>query len=49
MLKIANFIKVSSYEGTDTTGTVTNVIGLNVDIKDKHVLIVEDIIDTGIK
>ena len=43
-----HFIKVSSYEGTDTTGTVTNIIGLTKDIKDKHVLIIEDIIDTGI-
>ena len=43
-----HFIKVSSYEGTDTTGKVTNIIGLTKDITDNHVLIIEDIIDTGI-
>ena len=43
-----HFVKVSSYEGTNTTGTITNIIGLNTDIKNKNVLIVEDIIDTGL-
>lgn len=43
-----HFIKVSSYEGTESTGTITNIIGLNQDISDKNVLIVEDIIDTGL-
>jgi len=43
-----HFIKVSSYEGTESTGSITNIIGLNQDIKDKNVLIVEDIIDTGL-
>jgi len=41
------FAKYSSYEGTDTTGIVREVIGSTVDLKDKDVLIVEDIIDTG--
>jgi hypoxanthine phosphoribosyltransferase len=43
-----HFIKVSSYEGTESTGSITNIIGLNQDISDKNVLIVEDIIDTGL-
>ncbi len=43
-----HFIKVSSYEGTESTGLITNIIGLNQDIKNKNVLIVEDIIDTGL-
>ena len=43
-----HFIKVSSYEGTESTGSITNIIGLNQNIFEKDVLIVEDIIDTGL-
>ena len=42
-----SFIKVSSYEKTESSGKVTSIIGLTEDIKDKDVIIVEDIIDTG--
>lgn len=42
-----SFIKLSSYEGTESTGKVLTVIGLSDSIKDRHVVIVEDIIDTG--
>ena len=41
------FIRVSSYSGMESTGTLTQVIGLKEDIKDRHVVIVEDIIDSG--
>ena len=41
------FAKFSSYEGMDTTGKVQELIGLSIDIKDRDVIIVEDIIDTG--
>jgi len=45
---ICTFIKISSYLGTATTGQVRSVIGLDQDLKGKIVLIVEDIVDTGI-
>uniref|UniRef100_A0A6C0BS06 hypoxanthine phosphoribosyltransferase n=1 Tax=viral metagenome TaxID=1070528 RepID=A0A6C0BS06_9ZZZZ len=43
-----HFIKVSSYSGTKTTGNVVDIIGLTEDISGKNVIIVEDIIDTGL-
>ena len=43
-----HFIKVSSYVGTETSGQITKLIGLNQDITNKRILIVEDIIDTGL-
>lgn len=42
-----SFIRVASYQGINSTGEVTNIIGLKEDIKDRDVLIIEDIIDTG--
>lgn len=41
------FIRVSSYSGTSSTGQVRNVLGLSDSLKDRHVILVEDIIDTG--
>ena len=43
-----SFIKLSSYSGTKTTGEVNELIGINEDIKARNVIILEDIIDTGI-
>lgn len=43
-----SFVKVSSYHGTNTSGRVDELIGLNTDITDKHVIVLEDIVDTGI-
>lgn len=42
------FIKVSSYIGTETSGKITDIIGLNKDVTNKNILIVEDIVDTGL-
>jgi hypoxanthine phosphoribosyltransferase len=44
---VLSCIKLSSYQGTHSTDTMKTLIGLNEDVKDKRVLIVEDIVDTG--
>lgn len=41
------FIKLASYKGTRSTGHVVTSIGLDVSLKDKHVVVIEDIVDTG--
>lgn len=41
------FIGVSSYEGTVSSGEVRITNDLTVELKDRHVLLVEDIVDTG--
>lgn len=42
-----SFIKLASYEGTESTGEVKTIIGLNHYIKNRPVIIIEDIVDTG--
>ena len=42
------FIKLSSYDGLYTTGAVKEVMGLNESVVDRNVVVVEDIVDTGI-
>ena len=41
------FIRLKSYEGTKTGGNVKEILGLIEDIKNRHVVVLEDIIDTG--
>lgn len=41
------FIKLASYKGTKSSGQVVTAIGLDTDIHNRHVIIIEDIIDTG--
>ena len=42
-----SFIKLASYKGTKSTGNVITSIGLDETLKDRHVIILEDIVDTG--
>ena len=42
------FARFSSYEGTETTGKVTEVMGVTTSLAGRDVIIVEDIVDTGI-
>lgn len=41
------FIKMSSYVGTQSTGIVFKEMELTKDIKDRHIVLLEDIVDTG--
>ena len=42
-----SFVKLASYVGTSTTGKVQELIGLKNNIEGRHVIVVEDIVDTG--
>jgi hypoxanthine phosphoribosyltransferase len=42
-----SFVKLASYKGTSSSGSIKELIGWNEDIKNKTIVVVEDIIDTG--
>ncbi len=42
-----SFVKLASYEGTKSSGSIKELIGWNEDIKGKTVVVIEDIVDTG--
>lgn len=43
-----SFVKLSSYEGTKTTNTIRELIGLDQSIDGRTVIVIEDIVDTGL-
>jgi hypoxanthine phosphoribosyltransferase len=42
-----SFIKLASYKGTTSTGNVITAIGLEESLHERHIILLEDIIDTG--
>ena len=42
------FIKVTSYSGDTSTGSIESIIGLDIDLEGRVVVVVEDIVDTGL-
>jgi hypoxanthine phosphoribosyltransferase len=42
-----SFVKLASYSGTTSTGNVINMIGLDRDLYERDVIVIEDIVDTG--
>ncbi len=43
-----SFVRLASYQGVSTTGQIREIMGLNIDITDRPVIVVEDIVDTGL-
>lgn len=42
------FVKLESYKGTSTTGKAETLLGLNLSLENRQVIVIEDIVDTGI-
>jgi hypoxanthine phosphoribosyltransferase len=41
------FVKLSSYSGTHSSGSIQKIMGLEDELTDRHIIVVEDIVDTG--
>jgi hypoxanthine phosphoribosyltransferase len=44
---VVTFVKLASYSGTCSTGKVRELVGLNTDITNRTVVVVEDVVDSG--
>lgn len=42
-----SFVKLASYQGTASSGAVKELVGLNETLEGRHIVVVEDIVDTG--
>ena len=42
-----SFVKLASYKGTSSSGTIKELIGWNEDLRNKTIVVIEDIVDTG--
>jgi hypoxanthine phosphoribosyltransferase len=42
-----SFVKLASYQGTSSSGSIKELIGWNEDIRNKTIVVIEDIVDTG--
>ena len=43
-----SFVKLASYQGTTSTGKIQEVLGINEDLSGRTVIILEDIVETGL-
>ena len=43
-----SFVKLASYQGTTSTGKINEVLGINEDLSGRTVIIVEDIVESGL-
>ena len=43
-----SFVKLASYQGTTSTGTIHEVLGINENLAGRHIIIVEDIVESGL-
>jgi hypoxanthine phosphoribosyltransferase len=42
-----NFVRIKSYQGTESSGKIDIYMPPNLELRDRHIIIIEDIIDTG--
>ena len=42
-----SFVKLKSYVGTESSGKITTMLGLDADLKGRHIILLEDIVDTA--